>query len=62
MEYDLKLILLKIANGIGNTGSTLSIIDFAKIGGCDEEEIKLINTAISEISCAESSTENQLTY
>ena len=53
MEHDLKLVLLKVANGIGNTGSELSIVDFAKIGGCDEKEIELINIAISEMTSRE---------
>lgn len=48
MDEKFNMILLKIANGIGNTDSDISIIDYAKIGGCDKEELITIESAIKE--------------
>lgn len=49
MEEQLKIILSKIANGIGNMDSKTSITEFAKAGGCDSEEIEILENAMDDV-------------
>lgn len=40
-------ILLKIANGIGNTDCGYSLLDFARIGGCESSEIRMLKNFLN---------------